>query len=124
MSSLDDDVDLDALLGLALEQIVQSVPLVSRPPEVDLGRDPPVVNVDLLLGHVDRAREVPEVVSAVDEPLGGAVDAEGRERVESVSAGPDALRGDAFHRYDELGISITPTAHKGQQTRRRKRSSD
>ena len=38
--SLDNDENLDAVLGLSLEQIVQPVTLISRSAEVQLGRDP------------------------------------------------------------------------------------
>lgn len=81
-NGLDDDEDLDAVFSFSLEQVVQSIPLVTRPPEVQLRRDPksgsagsrilaaihpayspPVVNVDSLFGHVDGSTKVPEVIS-------------------------------------------------------------
>lgn len=61
--SLDDDVDLDALFSLALEQVVQTVALIAWAAKIQLWRDPPVVNVNFVLRHVDRSAKVPKVVA-------------------------------------------------------------
>lgn len=63
MDSLDDDENLDPILCLALQQIVKPVSLIARPTQVELRRNPPVMNVDAVFGHVYCSAKVPEVVS-------------------------------------------------------------
>lgn len=60
---LDDDENLDFILRFALQQVVKSVSLITGPTQVKLRRDPPVVDIDTVFGHVYRSTEVPEVIS-------------------------------------------------------------
>lgn len=92
----DDDSDLDATLGGGLEHVVETVLVVlgGRAAEVQLGRQPPVEDVDALLGLCIASRRVsyvtcnvgrlvcdltfeglgegPEVGAAIDVPFGVA----------------------------------------------------
>lgn len=68
---VDHDEDLDALLGLANKQTVQT-PLWefgARAAKEELWGQPPVGNVDALLGAVEDRRQRIEVVVAVDVPV-------------------------------------------------------
>lgn len=68
---VDHDVDLDAGLGLALQNLVQAELLVvmRRSTKEQLGREPPVGNVDALLGIFESNGDGPEVVESVYVPL-------------------------------------------------------
>ena len=66
-----DNVDLDTLLSLPLEQVIKPVLLVvvGRSSEEELRRQPPVGDVDGLLGLLQSDRDGPEVVASIDVPL-------------------------------------------------------
>ena len=84
-----DNVDLDTSFSATLEHLIQSPFLVEkrRPPQEQLWRDPPVCEVDHLLGLVQGGRDSPEVVQRIDIPLEVVVLADGSERLESVGLG-------------------------------------
>jgi hypothetical protein len=83
---VDCDVDLDAELGLALEDAVEP-PLLAvgrRPAQEQLRRQPPVGDVDALGGTLERDADGPEVVAAVDVPFDVVAVGLGRERAVAV----------------------------------------
>lgn len=65
------NVDLDALLGLLLKKLVQTVLL--RVPwgtaQEELGREPPIRDVDGLCRLLERYGYGPEIVATIDIPL-------------------------------------------------------
>jgi hypothetical protein len=83
---VDAHVDLDALLGLSLDELVKSV-LLSRvrwATEEQLRRKPPIGNVDGLLGLLEGHRHGPEVIATVDIPLYQVAFTLGKVRLEAV----------------------------------------
>jgi hypothetical protein len=60
---LDDQEDLYTFFGFSLQEVVKTVTFIARPAQVELWRDPPVVNIDLVFCHVDRPAEVPEIIA-------------------------------------------------------------
>lgn len=68
---VDHDKDFNAGLCLALQNLVKAVFLVvvRRSAEEELGRQPPVGNVDGFLGLFQGDGDGPEIVAAVDIPL-------------------------------------------------------
>lgn len=84
--AVDADIDLDAGLGLALEDVIQTplLILVWRPAEEELGAEPPVGEIDGLLGALERLRHGPEVIAAVDVPFDQVVVADREERFVAV----------------------------------------
>lgn len=117
MYLLDDDENLDSILRFAFQQVVKPVSLITRPTQVELRRDPPVVDINTIFGHVYRSTEVPEVISlhpsvfvsywvkilkdedvyTVDKPLRRDVHSQRRKGIEPVTLGPDTLRRNSFH---------------------------
>jgi len=68
---VDADVNLDPLLRLPLEYAIQPpLPLLRRrPPQKQLGTQPPIFDVDTLGRALQRHTDRPEVVPAIDIPL-------------------------------------------------------
>lgn len=65
------DIDLDAGLRTPLKDLIQSPLLVvkRRPAQEQFWRNPPVRQINNLLGLIERNRDRPEVVQSVDIPL-------------------------------------------------------
>lgn len=65
------DVDLHTSLSSPLENLVQTPFLIVEggSPQEQFRRDPPVLQVDDLLGLVERNRDRPEIVQSIDIPL-------------------------------------------------------
>ena len=86
---VDDDEDLDALLGLAPQHAVQPpfAVLGGWPPQKQLGAEPPVLDVDDLARALERDADGPKVVAAVHIPLDRVADRDGREAAVAVRAG-------------------------------------
>ena len=84
-----DNVNLDTSLSATFEHLIQSPFLVEkrRPPQEQFRRDPPVCQVDHLLGLIQGGRDSPEVVQRIDIPLEVVVLADRSERLESVGLG-------------------------------------
>ena len=80
------NVNLHTSFGPTLEHLVQSPFLIEkrRPPQEQFRRDPPVCQVDHLLGLVQGSRDSPEVVQSIDIPLEVVVLADRSERLEPV----------------------------------------
>jgi len=68
---IDDDINLDALLSLALQESVQSILLIvfARAPQIKFGRKPPIQYEDGLTGPVNHLRQSPQVVVPVNMPF-------------------------------------------------------
>lgn len=63
---LDDNVDLDALLRLPLEKLIEAIVLLPRSSQIDLRRDPPVVDVYSFFRQEDCATEIPEIIALLE----------------------------------------------------------
>ena len=81
-----DHIDLDALLGLALEDLVEAplLVVVGWSAHEQLWGQPPVRDVDGLLGLVQRGRDRPAVVPAVNVPLDQVAVALGEKGLETM----------------------------------------
>lgn len=80
------DKDLHALLRLALQYLIQSPFLVveRRSPQKQLRTQPPIFDINRLLGTIQRRRHSPEVIVPVDIPLDLIVLADRREGLETM----------------------------------------
>lgn len=80
------DVDLHTSLSAPLENLVQAPFLIVewRSPQEQFRRDPPVRQVDDLLGLVERNRDRPEIIQSIDIPLEVIVLANGGVGLKSV----------------------------------------
>ena len=96
-----DDEDLHAFLCLALEQPVEPPLLTdcSWATQIQLRTEPPVVDVDDVPSHADCARDIPHVVSTIDEPLRVDLLADGSKAVESLALRPQRV---LHHERDRL----------------------
>jgi hypothetical protein len=84
---VNDDIDLDPLLRLPLQQPIQPIlgMLSRRPPQVKLGRKPPVEDHDRCVGLFEHDGNGPEEVVAVDVGTNDGVARLGREGVEPMA---------------------------------------
>ena len=84
---VDDDIDLDAPFSSSLDGLVESPFLakVGRSTKEDLGRQPPVLDVDGFSGVLDAYRYGPEVVSTVYIPFDLVVLSLGKEGLEAMA---------------------------------------
>lgn len=75
------DIDLDPLLRLPFQQAIQPpLPLrTRRPPQKQLGAQPPVLDVDDLARLLNRLADGPEVVASIDVRFDSVAGARGRE---------------------------------------------
>lgn len=82
-------INLHPRLGTAFQHLVQSPFLGQerRPPQKQLGRQPPVFDVDDLLGLLESDGDGPQVVQCVDIPLDAIVLPDGGEGLESMGFG-------------------------------------
>ena len=84
--SINDNVDFDSCLGPPLQHLIQApfLIVVRRPPEKELGRDPPILDIDDLFRPLERDADGVEVILPVDVPLdfvSGTLRGEGAEAV-------------------------------------------
>lgn len=83
------NVNLDTSLGASLENLIQPglLIVVRRPLQEQLWAEPPIRNVDGLLGFLQSLGNGPEVVSTIDVPFHQIAVSFGRKAVEAMALG-------------------------------------
>ena len=86
--SVDDDEDLNSFSGLPLEQPVKTPFLTDGgwSTHVQLGTQPPIVNIDDIFGHINGSGNIPHVISTINQPLRVDSSSDGSKTSESVWA--------------------------------------